>query len=254
MLGDERSVGFGRSASVAMAPFQLQAGNVGSASLCSGTSTPTSNSKRKTMTFPHLSWRGLLEKVGQPFAILLLSGILGLCLLAGSHVRLLNLQRELNRLSITSRRMGAELAYVTAGALTQNTDFVVGLPAVPRVENLLRDASAWSAASAGGAVQLISASTQLIAATDRLLGRSDMSLQVRGRYADVKNWLRELLARYPSLALLGMDLHRDPAPVADGIQATVRLRLYAQPRLADAQSTASVSSSTAPPLPQRVIR
>ncbi len=114
------------------------------------------------------------------------------------------------------------------------TDFITRLAPTANTEQFLRDASAWTAAAGGSdGLRLLSASAQPTAPTDTQLARTDLSLQVQGRYPALKGWLRELMARYPSLALLGMDLRRDAGPVAgpaaDQVQATLRLRLYAQP-------------------------
>lgn len=57
---------------------------------------------------------------------------------------------------------------------------------------------------------------------------ADLTLELAGPYPALKIWLREMLARHPSLAVLTLSLRR--AAGDEGVEATVVLRLFGAAR------------------------
>lgn len=73
-------------------------------------------------------------------------------------------------------------------------------------------------------------------ATALRLPFTDQTIELRGRYPAIKDWLNQQLADHPGVVLLTLDLRRDTASPAGGapnssVNATARLRQYVRPRL-----------------------
>lgn len=133
-----------------------------------------------------------------------------------------------NVLSQRAISLRDEVATQSATAQPAPIDFVSHLPTSVNAEAILRDAHGWAnpSTSPNSQLQLIMARAQSIPPSAAQLSRADLNFQARGRYPAVKDWLRELLARYPSTALLGLEMRREASD--ETVQATLRMRLYGQ--------------------------
>ncbi len=85
-------------------------------------------------------------------------------------------------------------------ALTNNQplDFTHGLPSQSTIDDVVRDLGRF-AQTQGLKLGALNIAHQ--AATNRELGKTQLSLTLRGEYGKSKAFLAELLARYPSLAV-----------------------------------------------------
>jgi hypothetical protein len=85
-----------------------------------------------------------------------------------------------------------------------------------------------TALSAGLRLTRAAVATPAAQAASAAVLSADLTVELAGPYPALKIWLRELLARYPSLAVLNLSLRRGAG--GDGVEATVVLRLFGAAR------------------------
>lgn len=81
-----------------------------------------------------------------------------------------------------------------------------------------------SALPAGLSVKRATVATPVEGLASSSVVSTDLTVELAGSYSALKIWLRELLARHPSLAVLTLSLRR--AAGDEGVEATVVLRLF----------------------------
>jgi hypothetical protein len=145
---------------------------------------------------------------------------------------LLQLWMDAQRRDITARASSVSQELARLQSLPKpadpNPDFVSSLPQELRTDRVVRDAAAW-APKFDLAIPALSVQPSNAAAGT--LQNATLSVELNGSYANIKLWLRELLARYPELGLVSLDLQRAADPAAARLNANLQLRLYAKPRV-----------------------
>lgn len=165
----------------------------------------------------HEQERRTLRRVGVALAAVLLLGLWARHEIQG------RLQVAESRLS---QLEADDAARAAAPPAAPRTDFTAAWPARLRTDEVVRDATAWA-----GRFDLLLPvlSIRPAATAPGQLQQSGIVAELRGSYPNIKLWLRELLARYPELALLSLDIQRAAEPGAATLSANVQLRLYARP-------------------------
>ncbi len=126
--------------------------------------------------------------------------------------------------SITALRQQLHSASVTAVADVPGPDFSQALPESSTTELVVRELQR-SSAEVGAA--FVSVSSAPRAATLQALGRTELSITLRGAYPKLKTVLAQTLDRFPNLIVQRLTLRRMVAP-AD-LEAHLDLVLLARP-------------------------
>jgi hypothetical protein len=104
------------------------------------------------------------------------------------------------------------------------TDFAVSLPAHVSIDPVVRDLQRFSADLGVNFVSLDASSRD---ATSRTLGRTEMTITLRGEYAKLKSVLVQVLDRYPQLLLQRVAIRRMSGPT--NLEANIQLLLLSRP-------------------------
>ena len=108
------------------------------------------------------------------------------------------------------------------------SDFTALLPRELRTDQIVRDASSWSD---DFNLRLASLSVQQSSSPSATkLQQASLNVELRGSYAGIKLWLRELLGRYPELAVVSLDLQKSLNRDDRSVSATGQLRVFARPK------------------------
>ena len=114
--------------------------------------------------------------------------------------------RRLDHGAETVARLRGELpSSITMSAESPVADFVQRLPADPLIDPVVGQ---FQRSSARNGVIFVSVSTAPHDATVQTLGRTDLSVTLRGSYPNLKTALAESLDRFPALVLQRMTLRR----------------------------------------------
>jgi hypothetical protein len=135
-----------------------------------------------------------------------------------------------------------DLSTATPSAPPEPTgDFATVLPTDVSAEPLVRDLQRFSAASS---VKLISVDLATRAATLRSLGRTDISVVLKGDYPEIKSVLQQLLGRHPQLVFQRLSLRKAEGPTE--LEASFAVLLLSRPL-----TPTSATSSAAEAVPLR---
>jgi hypothetical protein len=143
----------------------------------------------------HFSRWSLLAHLGLALALLVLMYALMQGALMLSQQLLLASENALNVLQAQARDASARDAAITN---TQPLDFTHGLPTQSTIDDVVRDLGRF-AQTQGLKPGALNIAHQ--AATNRELGKTQLTLTLQGEYGKSKAFLAELMARYPSLAV-----------------------------------------------------
>jgi hypothetical protein len=177
------------------------------------------------------STRTLLAR--QALAALLLVGVVCLAGTTRSIVQLLAVPNNGKPLAaipdtgVASQFLGSPTPF--ARSQEGERDFVSELPSVAPSDQQIRYAARITHEQAVSIVQM---QTESLKADSKGLGRSRITLQLRGDYRDVKNVWIALLAKYPGLVMERLNLrHHADGPPGDRAddEATVEMIQYTQP-------------------------
>jgi len=141
-------------------------------------------------------------------------------------------QRQAERIAAAPASISGASAHANVEGFTgtedpaqQNTpqaQWLKLLPANPPTEEVLAELPR-QVLALGLRLQRVSAQP-LSALADGRLSRVQLDAELQVAYAEIKLCLRELTARYPSLAIVALDLHRHDASAT--LEASVRFELY----------------------------
>lgn len=133
---------------------------------------------------------------------------------------------------------GAELV---AGSDRQQQDgavdgFMVAWPPAPQTERLV-DTAVAAAPLAG--VRIASVAVLTSEAVPDAVPATDVQVELRGRYADLKAWMREAGLRHANVGIVTIQIRSADGGAAaaggdDELEASVRLRQFARPNAAAA--------------------
>lgn len=148
---------------------------------------------------------------------------------AATAVAWIWLQRETQRIDALAKIYAVDVVKLNAeAARTRRSDFTALLPRELRTDQIVRDASAWSdefkLRLAGLTVQ------QAASPSTTKLQQANLNVELRGAYPDIKLWLRELLARYPELAVVSLDLQKSLNRDDRSVSVAAQLRAFARPK------------------------
>ncbi len=121
------------------------------------------------------------------------------------------------------QQLGAAQA-AAASAVPAEPDFAQRLPDAPALEPVYAELQR-SSQAAGVAVSSVTSSFR--DATLQTLGRAELSVTLRGKYADIKTVLAEVRSRYPGLLLQRLSLRRLTSPT--DVEARLDLLLLTRP-------------------------
>jgi len=154
-----------------------------------------------------------------------MSGVM-LALASAASVYRLGLDRQEHDLatSITSLRQQLNAAVTEGAGPTPEPDFAQALPEATPIDAIVRELQR-SSADAGSA--FVSVSSTPRAPTPQTLGRTELSVSLRGAYPKLKTVLAQTLDRFPHLVVQRLTLRRMAAPV--DLEAHVDLVLLARP-------------------------
>ncbi len=111
-----------------------------------------------------------------------------------------------------------------AAAEAAKGDFTNTLPVSPSIDPIVRDLQRFSSATAVSFVSLDASSRE---PSTRTLGRTDITVTLRGDYVKLKEVLRQLLDRYPQLLVQRVSLRRLSGPL--DLEAGLQLLLLSKP-------------------------
>jgi len=129
--------------------------------------------------------------------------------------------------SITPLRHQLGAATTEGAGPTPEPDFAQTLPEATPIDAIVRELQR-SSADAGAA--FVSVSSTPRAATPQTLGRTELSVSLRGAYPKLKTVLAQTLDRFPHLVVQRLTLRRMATPV--DLEAHVDLVLLARPMAA----------------------
>jgi len=156
------------------------------------------------------------------------SGVMLALALAASLWRV-GLDRQAHDLatSMTALRQQLNAAVAEGSGPVAEPDFAQGLPEASSIDAIVRELQR-SSAEAGAAFVSVSSTPRV--ATPQTLGRSELSVSLRGAYPKLKTVLAQTLDRFPHLVVQRLTLRRMAAPV--DLEAHVDLVLLARPAAA----------------------
>jgi len=129
--------------------------------------------------------------------------------------------------SIASVHQQLSAASAEGTSPTPELDFAQGLPEASSIDAIVRELQR-SSADVGAA--FVSVSSTPRAPTPQTLGRTELSVSLRGAYPKLKTVLAQTLDRFPYLVVQRLTLRRMAAPV--DLEARVDLVLLARPAAA----------------------
>ena len=126
--------------------------------------------------------------------------------------------------SITALRQQLNAAAAEGAGSAAEPDFAQGLPEASSVDAVVRELQR-SSAEVGTAFVSVSSTPRV--ATQQTLGRTELSITLRGAYPKLKTVLAQTLDRFPNLVVQRLTLRRMVAPV--DLEAHLDLVLLARP-------------------------
>lgn len=126
--------------------------------------------------------------------------------------------------SITALRQQLSAAVAEGADPAPEPDFAQSLPESSSIDAIVRELQR-SSAEVGAAVVSVSSTPR--AATPQTLGRTELSVSLRGAYPKLKTVLAQTLDRFPQLVVQRLTLRRMAAPV--DLEAHLDLVLLARP-------------------------
>ena len=149
-----------------------------------------------------------------------------LALASAASVWRVGLDRQVHHLptSIASLRQQLNAAVAEGSGPVAKPDFAQGLPEASSIDAIVRELQR---ASADVGVAFVSVSSTPRAATPQTLGRTELSVSLRGAYPKLKTVLAQTLDRFPNLLVQRLTLRRMATPV--DLEARVDLVLLARP-------------------------
>lgn len=139
------------------------------------------------------------------------------------------LVREAQRTDALARIYAADAVKLSSEAdRAPRADFTALLPRELRTDQIVRDASTWSNEFN---LRLASLSVQQSSSPSATnLQQASLNVELRGSYPGIKLWLRELLGRYPELAVVSLDLQKALNRDDRSVSVTGQLRVFARPK------------------------
>ena len=139
------------------------------------------------------------------------------------------LQHETQRSDALAKIYAADAVKLsTESDHAPHSDFTALLPRELRTDQIVRDASAWSNEFNLRLASLTVQQTSSPSATK--LQQASLNVELRGSYPGIKLWLREVLGRYPELAVVSLDLQKALNRDDRSVSVTGQLRVFARPK------------------------
>jgi len=126
--------------------------------------------------------------------------------------------------SLTALHQQSSAAVAAGAGTAPEPDFAQSLPEASSIDAIVRELQR-SSAEVGAAFVSVSGTPR--AATPQTLGRTELSVSLRGAYPKLKTVLAQTLDRFPQLVVQRLTLRRMAAPV--DLEAHVDLVLLARP-------------------------